>query len=194
MRTPRLAKPSMLAIEKPDRLGGLRQVDGDEVGLGHELRQRHEVDAHLPAAVGRDEGVIREQAHSERERPLRHELPDPPEADDAQHLVVQLDAFPPGALPATILQGRVRLRDVPGLREQQRQRVLGSGQHVRLRRVHDHHTATSRGFDVDVVEADARTSHDDEVARSLQHLGRHLGRRPDDERMGAGDHIEQIRG
>ena len=65
----------------------------------------------------------------------------------------------------------VRLRDVASLREQQRERVLGRREDVRLRRVHHHHAAPRRFGDVDVVEADTGPSDDDEVAPGLEHLG-----------------------
>ena len=86
----------------------------------------------------------------------------------------------------------MRLRDVASLREQQRQRVLGRGQHVGLRRVHHHHAAPRRRLDVDVVEADAGAADDDEVGAGLEHLRGHLGRGTDHERMRAGDDLEQL--
>ena len=154
--------------------------------------ERNEVDAHLTPTVGRDERVVGEQAHPEREGTLRDELADPTEADDPEHLVVQLDALPARALPAALLERRVRLRDVASLREQQRQRVLGRGQHVRLRRVHHHHAAARRRLDVDVVEADAGAADHDEVGAGLEHLRGHLGRGTDHQRMRAGDDVEQL--
>ena len=63
------------------------------------------------------------------------------------------------------LEVGVGLRDVAGLREQQRDRVLGGREDVRLRRVHDHHAAPGRRGDVDVVETDAGPPDDDEVGR-----------------------------
>ena len=79
-------------------------------------------------------------------------------------------------------RSRVGLRDVAGLREQQRDRVLRRRQHVRLRRVDDHHAATRRRFDVDVVEADAGATDDDELVGGLEDLGGDLRRAPDHER------------
>ena len=66
------------------------------------------------------------------------------------------------------LQVGVRLRHVARLREQQRDRVLGRREDVRLRRVHDHHAAPGRLRDVDVVEADAGPADDDEVGARLR--------------------------
>ena len=63
------------------------------------------------------------------------------------------------------LEVGVGLRDVARLREQQRHRVLGRREDVRLRRVHDHHAAARRLGDVDVVEPDAGPADDDEIGR-----------------------------
>ena len=71
-------------------------------------------------------------------------------------LSVQLDAARTSSAPSLPpIERRVRLRDVAREREQQRHRVLGGGDDVRLRRVGDDDAALGRGRDVDVVDADA---------------------------------------
>src|SRR5581483_5287200 len=47
---------------------------------------------------------------------------------------------------------------------------------------------------VDVVEADTRPAHDDQIGAGLQHLGRDLGGGPDDQGVGPGDDLEQLIG
>ena len=85
------------------------------------------------------------------------------------------------ALPPAGLEGGVGLGDVAGLGEQQRHRVLGRRQDVRLRRVDDHHAAAGGRLDVDVVEADAGPADDDQVGAGGEDLGGDLGGRADDE-------------
>jgi hypothetical protein len=150
------------------------------------------LDAHLAGAIGRDERVVGDEAHLERLGPVGHELADPAEADDAERLVGQLDALPGAALPTPIDERGVRLGDVPGLCQEQGHRVLGRRDDVGLRRVHDHHATRRRRLDVDVVEADARAADDDQLVGGSEHLGRHLGGRPDDECAGARDRGEQL--
>ena len=136
--------------------GRLREVERDEVrvrvdvvgGLGP-------LDAHRPITLGRDVRVIGDHVHAERERPLRDELADPPEAEDAERLLVQLDPGELRAFPLAARQRRVRLRQVAGEREQERHRVLCCGDHVRLGRVGDDDAAFRRRQDVDVVDPDA---------------------------------------
>ena len=60
----------------------------------------------------RDERVVGDDAHLEADGAARDLLPDPPEAEHAERLLGKLDASPARALPAALLQRRVRLRDV----------------------------------------------------------------------------------
>ena len=114
------------------------------------------LDAQLPVALGGDVRVERDHAHPERPRALGHELADLAEAEDPERLLVQLDAGELRALPRAAGQRRVRLGNVARQRQQQRHRVLGGGDHVRLRRVGDDDPALGGGIDVDVVDPHAR--------------------------------------
>ena len=60
---------------------------------------RHELHAELAGAIGAHERVVRDEPHAERVRTLRDEHADAAEADDAERLAVQLDAFPLRAVP-----------------------------------------------------------------------------------------------
>ena len=165
IRSDGLAWASSSASMRPDRLRGLGQVQGDEVRAGDEIVEPQQLDVELSGAILRDERVVRDQLHAERERPLCHELADPTQADDAERLVGELDAGPAGPLPAALLERCVRLGDVARLGQQERHRVLGRGQGVRLRSVDDHDATLGRGGDVDVVETDAGPTDDDQVSR-----------------------------
>ena len=123
-----------LGVEEAFGLGRLGQVHGDEVGLRVDVLGRVGlVDPQLAVALGADERVEGEHAHAEAPRALGDELADAPEAEDAERLLVQLDAGVFRAIPFAFVQRLVRLGDVAGEREQQRQRVLGGGDDVRLR-------------------------------------------------------------
>jgi hypothetical protein len=69
--------------------------------------------------------------------------------------------------------------------------VLGGRQDVRLRRVDHHDPPLGGGLDVHVVETDACPAHDGEVGAGVEHLSGHLRGRPDDQRRGARDHLDQ---
>ena len=164
-RMPGLACASTVGVHEPDRVCGVLVAwIVTKSQIANELfDRRHELHAELAGALGAHERVVGDEPHAERVGALRDEHADAPEPDDAERLAVQLDAFPLRAVPLPALQVGVRLRHVARLREQQRERVLGGREDVRLRRVHDHHAAPRRLGDVDVVEADAGPADDDEV-------------------------------
>ena len=160
----RLGPAEQLGIEQPDRLGCLRQVDREEVhGLDQAAEVGLELHAELAGPVRAHVRVVGHEPHPEGEAPLGDEHADPTEADDAERLAVQLDAGPAGAVPLARLQVAVGLGQVARLREQQRHRLLGRGDHVRLGGVDHHHAARRGRGDVDVVETDAGTTDDDEI-------------------------------
>ena len=174
------APPAFTSPMVSRRLG---RVDRHEVAGRDELFDRgHELHAELARAIGAHERVVRDEPHAERVRALGDEHADAAEADDAERLAVQLDALPLRAVPLPGLEVGVRLRHVARLREQQRERVLGRREDVRLRRVDDHHAAPRRLGDVDVVEADAGPADDDEVGARGEHLGGDLRRAADHQR------------
>ena len=80
-----------------------------------------------------------------------------------------------------------------GLRQQQRHRLLGDGEDVRRRCVHNHDAPIGGRRHVDVVEADTGPPDDLERGPRGQHVAGDLCGRADDQRVGARDHLEQIR-
>ncbi len=115
-------------VDPVDGLGRLRQVDRDEVGTLVELVGGLDaLDAEVAEALGRDELVEADHLHLERLRAARDQLADPPEADHAERLAVELVAAVARARPLARDQSAVRLRDVAGERQRECQRVLGRG-------------------------------------------------------------------
>ena len=53
--------------------------------------------------------------------------------------------------------------------------MLGGGDRIAERRVHHDHAASGRGWNVDVVDADARAADDFQLRRALEQLGRDFG-------------------
>ncbi len=86
----------------------------------------------------------------------------------------------------------MRLGDVARLGEEQRHRLLGRREDIRLRCIDDHHAALGGRGDVHVVEPDAGPADDDQIGAGGQHLGGDGGRRTDDERLRAGHRGNQL--
>ena len=159
-----------------------------ELGGGVEIVGRLDaLDAELAEAVLRHERVVGDDAHLEAERAARDLLSDPPEAEHAERLARELDAAEARALPAPLSERRVRLRDVPRQREQQRDRVLRRGDDRRLGRVRDDDPAPRGRVDVDVVHAHARASDHLQALRLVDQLLRQLRRRADDDAVVSAD-------
>ena len=189
----RLAQRQLLAPDQPDGLGGLGQVDRDEVALAQQLVERHQPHADLRGARRRDVGVVGDQRGAERRHPLGEQHADAPEADHADRLVGHLDAGPPAALPPPLLERGVRRREVAGAGEQQRDGLLGRADDVARRRVDDHDAPGGRGRHVDVVEADAGPGDDLQPRGRRQRLGVDAGGAADQHRGGVGERRQQRR-
>ena len=151
------------------------------------------LDAELAEALGRDERVVADDAHAEPERPPRDLAADPAEAEHAERLVGELDPAPARALPAALLQRRVRLRDVAGERDEQPDRVLGGRDDGRVGRVRDDDPPPRRRVDVDVVDADAGAADHLQPLGALDQVGGQLRRRADDDRVVAADDLLERR-
>ena len=92
----RLRVREQVGRDQAHRVGRLREVDREEVGLADEVLERgDERHAELPGAVGTHVRVEGHELHAERQRALGDEHADAAEADDAERLAVELDALPP---------------------------------------------------------------------------------------------------
>ena len=150
------------------------------------------LDPELAEALLRDERVVRDDAHLEPARAPRHLLADPAEPEHAERLAGELEAAVARALPAALLERRVRLRDVPREREQQPDRVLRGRDDRRLGRVGDDDAAPRRGVHVDVVDPDARAPDHLQPVGPLDQVRVELRRRADDDRVVVADLLGEV--
>ena len=97
----------------------------DEVGLEHSFSSEADVTCSSRHRSADTNGSKHDDLHPERAGAGGDQLADAAEADDAEHLVGQLDAAEALALPPSLRQCGVRLGDVARDREQQPERVLG---------------------------------------------------------------------
>ena len=170
-------------------------MDRQEVGGRADLRdRRHEHHPHLCGTPGGDVRIVGDQVHAERAGALGDQRAHAAEADDPQGLRVELNALPPLSLPGARGERGVSLGEVASLREEQRHRVLGRGQNVRLGSVHHENAMTGGGLDIHVVQSDARPAHDLEVLGALQEGRVDLRCRADNERVVSLDDRSQLFG
>ena len=183
-----------IAVDEAAGLVGEGGVERHDVRGAEQLVERLDLlDAQVAEPVAPDERVVGDDVHRQPERAPRDLLSDPPEADHAERLPGQLDSAVARALPATLLQGRMRLRDVAGERDDQPDRLLRRRHDRRLGRVRDDDPATCRGVHVHVVDADAGTADDLQPRPTLDDVAGQLRRRPDDDGVVAGDDLVERR-
>ena len=176
--------------DRAPRLGGQREVQGDEVRGGiRGLRRLDGFHAKLTEAIVRDVRVVGDDPHPEPKRAPRDLLADSAEAEHAERLVGELDAAVRAPLPAALLQRGMRLRDVARERDEEADRVLRGGDDRRLGRVRDDDPTARRGVDVDVVDAHARAPDHLQPLRALDQVGGQLRRGADDDRVVAADDL-----
>ena len=180
-------------VDRAARLVGQRQVQRQEVGPREHVVEARALDSQLAKALLGDERVVRDDLHLQPERAARDLPTDAAEAEHAEHLVGELDASPSRALPATRDERRVGLRHIAREREQQRERVLGRRDDVRLGGVRDHDPAPRRRVDVDVVDPHSRAADHPEPRPALDQRACHLRRGTDDQRVVAFDDLLERR-
>ena len=147
--------------------------------MADQVVESYQFGPHRSRPLGGQVRVISNDAHTEGQRPLGHQRSDAAEPHDPEGFAVQLDSLPTRSFPAAGFQSGVGLRDVAGLGEQEGEGVLGGGQDVRLRSVHDNDTPARGGRDVHVVEADPGPAHHLQMAPGDQYLVGHAGGRAD---------------
>ncbi len=177
-----------LGVDRRARLGGEREVQGQEIGGGEHLVSCLEtLHPELAEPLARDERIVRDDAHLEPQRAARDLLADAPETQNAERLAGELEPPIARALPSPFLQRRMRLRNVAREREQQPDRVLGGRDHRRLGSVRDDDSTARRGLDIDVVDPDARPADHLQTLGPLDQACVELRGRADDDRFVVAD-------
>ena len=115
--------------------------------------------------------------------PLSHQFSNSTKPDDAQRLFGQLHTLPATALPSPGFQSGMGLWDIAGTGQEQSHGVFGSRDDIALRGIDHHDTAIGGRFNIDIVQSDSSSAHDDQVLSRIEHLGGDLCGRADDERL-----------
>ena len=126
------------------------------------------LDAELERALGGQEGVEGDDLHLEAERAVGDDRADIAGADQAERLAGHLDPHEAVLFPLAGLGRGVGLGQLAGEREHHGDGMLGGGDRIAERRVHDDDAARRGGGDVDIVDADAGAADDLEVGRGVE--------------------------
>ena len=114
--------------------------------------------------------IVADDFHFHRLGAGRHGLSYAPQAHDAQRLACQLRAHVLLAVPATFDQAVVGRVDVSRQGEHEDHGVLGRGDGVPSRRVHDHDPQSRGGIEVDVVGSNARPGDGLQAPVAFEHV------------------------
>ena len=174
--------------------GGQGGVHADEVALGVEAADLDGFGAEGADALDRDERVIGDDVHLEGEGATGHLGTDRAEADEAEGAAAKLGAHKVAAAPLAAAQGTVGAGDVASKGDEQGESVLGGGDGVAARRVHDHDAALGGGLKIDVIHPGAGAGDDLEAAGVGEGVGRDLGLAAHHEGLVAGQGLAELPG
>ncbi len=192
MRTPGRVRANAWASRMCRVASVKRRVQRDHLGARQQVVELDLLDAEVPRAVGREEGVVGDHAHLQAMRAVGDDRADVAAADQAQHLVGELGADEARFLPFAGARRAVGGGQLAGERHHHRDRVLGGGDRVAERRVHHDDAALGGGGEVDVVDPDAGAADHLEALGSGEHRSRDLGRRAHREAVVFADDPHQL--
>src|SRR5258708_39220911 len=109
------------------------------------------------ASAGRGEiGIVGNGAHTESDSAAGDFRSNAAHAKNTERLSVELDSLKAFSIPFSGFHAGVSLRNVSSDRDQQRKRVLCSGNGVSPGRIHDDDPTPGGCFDVDTVSSHSR--------------------------------------
>ena len=169
--------------DHPARVVGERRVHRDKVGALENLLETRQLDADPRRRLGGEERIIAEHLHLEADRAVGDDAADIAEPDHAQRLVAHFGAGELAALPAAGPERSVGGGDMTRERHHHRDRVLGGRDAIARGAVHHDYPAAGGGFEIDVVDPDARASDHLERFRAVDNPGGDFGRAANHERV-----------
>ena len=159
----------------------------DEIGAAKEIVEFDFLDAEMHRALGGEVRIVGDHLHLQPDSAVGDDRADIAAADDAEGLGENLDAEEFVLLPFSSARRCVGLGDLPRQRQHQRDGMLGGGDRIAERRVHDDDAARGGGGDIDIVDADAGAADHFQPVGLFQKLGGDLGRRADGKAVKAVD-------
>ena len=167
-------------------------MQADRVGAGQERLEIDQLDAMVGSLLGADVRIDRQDRHLEGSCPIGNGLADLPQPDDSERPVAQLQPGELGSLPLSAANGRIGGRNLPSEPEQEGQGVLGGRDRIAGGGVYDGDPGPRCGFEIYVVDADARPTDDDEPAAGLDEPGVDLDLATNDKRVVFADQGTEI--
>ena len=150
---------------------GTWNMQGDDVSPGQQLIERLHRHAHAAGSRSRQERIIRGHFHADAGGFARHRCPDTAQADDAQAFAFQFEAGQAVFRPFAGLHSGIGFRHVPCHRKQQGDRMLGGGQGIAIRGIHDRDAARGGSLDINGIDTGTGTADDFQMRCFFQGFG-----------------------
>ena len=182
----------LAGVQQAARLGGQRQVQGNEIGARQQFVAVHGFGHASADHLGREQGIVSQHVHAEGARPPRHFRSDAPHAENAQRLSIKFRAFEFLLEPLSLLHRRVGAGNLARQSQEQAEGQLGDRQRGGHGRVDDGHAAGFGRGQVNVVHAHAGASHDLEAGRGFEERRGHFGAPAHDERVVVRDDLGKV--
>ena len=161
--------------------GGQRSVDGDDIGLGEQLFERHGGHTMLFGGLRGEKGIVGDHVHQESLRHMSHMGADFSHTENPEGLVGKLHSHELGLLPLPGAVGGIGLRNLPDHRHHHRDGVFRRRDRVTARSIHDNDAPVCGSRQVHVVEPCSGASDHLQASGSLENLRRHPGPASDDQ-------------
>ncbi len=160
-------------------------MQGDDIGL---LQQRMEVGGLVRIAQRQlGDHIMEHHLHAQAFGQHRQLRANGAVADDAQGLATDLEGVVSAFLPAAPVRYRVLLGDATQQQDGFGQHQLSDGAGVGERRVEDRNTALARRIQIDLVGANAKATHGDQLVGRGKYIGCQLRAGADADKVHVGD-------
>ena len=170
-----------------------RHVHGDEIRAFEDIVQIFDqLDLERFGAREREVRIIGEHLHAESHGALCDFSADAAHPENAEALVIKLDALENFAVPFARLHRGMCLGNFAREGQQHRKGEFSGGDGVATRRVHHHDAALRSGIHVHIIDTDARATDDFQLRGRVDDFPGDFRFRSDHERVGIFDDRQQF--
>ena len=163
-----------------------RRMERNDVRLGKQLIEGNQPDVVIPRNCVRDVGIVDQGLHLEALGALYDFRSDLSVSHYSQNLSLQLDSHEALAIPLSLLDGLVGLRDFSHQSQQQPHSMLCRADAVSFGSIHHDDPSPRRFGHIDIIHACSRSPDHLELGRAVEQICGNLRLAADDQNIGFG--------
>lgn len=181
-------------IKKVTRLRSERGMQGDEIGIGHQIVQLiDQLDLQTARARRREIWIECHYAHAKSDRAPAQLATDPAHSDNPERFVIELNPFQIFTIPTSTAHGGIGLRNFPRHRKQKGKCVFGRGNGIATGCIEHDDPAPGRSLNIDIVDANAGAADGAQLHASVQNPGRNFRLAANDDGAEVGNDLGELR-